>query len=85
MQIDLPVPIESRQFSQLSCDMIEDKIHKMSPKQLIAAFSIFDDDQVMDRLMASAISAFKGLQIDIRHFNLQQLATMIQLVVKHSP
>lgn len=82
--MELPVPVESHQFTQLSCEIIEERINKMTPKQLLAAFSIFDDDEVKDRLMYSAIEAFKSLQIDIRHFNMRELSTLIGLVAKHS-
>jgi hypothetical protein len=39
----LPVPVEQKQFLESSCYMAEEKIAKMSPKQILAAFDMFDD------------------------------------------
>ena len=81
----LPVPIDSRQFTNLSCDMVESKIHTLTPKQLMSAFGMFEDNEVKDRLMKATIDAFKTLKLDIRQFDIGQLAEFIGLVVKHSP
>jgi hypothetical protein len=37
------VPIEQKQFLDSSCYMTEEKIGKMSPKQILTAFEMFDD------------------------------------------
>lgn len=46
---------------------------------------MFEDDDIKDRIMVASLKAFKGLQIDIRKFDIQQLAEFIKLVMKHSP
>jgi|LakMenEpi03Aug12_release.lakeMendotaPanAssembly.Ray.scaffolds.fasta_scaffold3825057_1 hypothetical protein len=66
----LPVPIDSRQFTNLSCDMVESKIHTLTPKQLMSAFGMFEDNEVKDRLMKATIDAFKTLKLDIRQFDI---------------
>ncbi len=46
---------------------------------------MFEDDDVKDRIMVATLKAFKGLQLDIRKFDIEQLSQLIKLVVKHSP
>jgi hypothetical protein len=65
--------------------MVEQNINTMSPKQLLAAFSMFEDDDIKDRIMSATLKAFKGLQLDIRKFDISQLSQIIKLVMKHSP
>ncbi len=85
IQLQLPVPIETRLFSQLSAVLVEDKLTKMTPGQLLSAFRMFDNDDVKDRLMLVTIKALKAIQLDLRHFDAEQLTALILLVCKHSP
>lgn len=65
------MPLQTQQFSSFSCDMVEEKLNKMTPKQLIAAFGMFESDDVKDRLMEASIAAFKQMKIDIRLFEIE--------------
>lgn len=46
---------------------------------------MFENDFAKDRLMKTAIKAFKNVKLDIRQFKIRELTTLIELVVKHSP
>ena len=80
IQATLPVPIDSKQFIDLSCIMVEEKIAKMSPRQLLAAFDMFDDSEMKSRLMTATIKGLKAYKLDIRLFNSTQLSQLITLV-----
>lgn len=41
----------------------------MSPKQLLGALEIFEDEDMKKKLMQSCIRAFKEVKTDIRAFN----------------
>ena len=65
--------------------MAEEKIAKMSPKQILAAFDMFYDQDMRQRLMAATIKGLKSYKTDIRQFDIQQLAHLIELVAQYSP
>ena len=46
--------------------MAEEKIGKMTPKQILAAFDMFDDQDMRQRLMAATITGLKSYKTDIR-------------------
>lgn len=49
--------------------MVEEKIAKMAPRQLLAAFDMFDDAEMKQRLMNATIKGLKAYKIDIRAFD----------------
>ena len=48
---------------------MEEKIAKMSPKQLLASYEMFDDPEMKERLMNATIKGLKTYKIDIRTFD----------------
>ena len=52
-----------------SCLMVEEKIAKMAPRQLLAAFDMFEDAEMKQRLMNATIKGLKAYKIDIRAFD----------------
>ena len=60
--------------------MVEEKIAKMSPRQLLAAFDMFDDSEMKSRLMTATIKGLKAYKLDIRLFDSTQLSQLITLV-----
>jgi hypothetical protein len=49
--------------------MVEEKIAKMSPRQLLAAYDMFDDSEMKSRLMTATIKGLKTYKLDIRLFD----------------
>ena len=49
--------------------MVEEKIAKMTPRQLLAAFDMFEDAEMKQRLMNATIKGLKAYKIDIRAFD----------------
>lgn len=65
--------------------MVEEKIAKMAPRQLLTAFDMFDDSEMKSRLMTATIKGLKAYKIDIRGFDAIQLSTLITLVTNYQP
>jgi hypothetical protein len=63
--------------------MVEEKIAKMAPRQLLAAFEMFDDIEMKSRLMTATIKGLKSYKIDIRQFDMTQLSSLITLVTNY--
>jgi uncharacterized membrane-anchored protein YjiN (DUF445 family) len=61
--------LDSQQFSLQSCYLVEEKISKMTPKQVLGAIELFEDDEMRKKLMHATIKALKELKIDIRAFS----------------
>jgi len=65
--------------------MVEEKIAKMSPRQLLAAFDMFDESEMKSRLMTATIKGLKAYKLDIRLFDSTQLSRLIALVTQYQP
>lgn len=65
--------------------MVEEKIAKMTPRQLLAAFDMFEDSEMKSRLMTATIKALKTYKLEIRQFDSTQLSQLITLVTSYQP
>jgi hypothetical protein len=64
-------------FFQKSCQIAEEQISKMNPKQLLGSFDMLQDAEMRWRLMQSSIKALKEQWLDIKQFNVVQICELI--------
>lgn len=57
----------------------------MTPKQVLGAIELFEEEEMRKRLVHATIKALKELKIDIRAFSVLQLQQLIKLVAYHAP
>jgi len=76
--------LDIRGYHAQSCFMIEAKVDSMSANHLVQAFDMFDDEDLQERLVLSALESLRQQKIDIRLLNLSQIARLVTLVGKYS-
>lgn len=77
--------VDSTQFVAYFCKLAEDKVSKMSPKQLLRTIESFGDKDMQRKMVEATIVALKDQRIDIRGFNSEQLCSFVELVAEHQP
>ena len=56
----------------------------MNARSLIQAFDMFEDEDLRERLLLSALESLKQQKIDIRQLNLTQISKLVKLVGLYS-
>ena len=64
--------------------MIEATVDSMSAHSLIQAFDMFEDEDLRERLLLSALESLRQQKIDIRQLNLTQMSKLVKLVGLYS-
>ena len=66
-----------------SCQVIDKKIPNMSHLHILEALELYDDSNLCQSLINSAINALRSQYLDISKFSLGELSTFVEFVATY--